>query len=56
MWEVEWRKERVEKVKRELLNKRKNKENEQAMYAVRETDSVRYDEDDEDFALMAIEE
>ena len=55
MWEAEWRKQRAEKVKRELLNKRKNKEKEQAMFASWGTGSKRYDENDEDLALMAIE-
>ncbi|KAG5584817.1 hypothetical protein H5410_045251 [Solanum commersonii] len=56
MWEVEWRKERAEKEKRELLNKRKNKEKEQAMFAAWGTGSEMYEDESDDIALMAIEE
>ncbi|XP_015158246.1 uncharacterized protein [Solanum tuberosum] len=56
MWEVEWRKERDEKEKRELANKRKTKEKEQAMYASWGTSSNNYEEDDDDIALTAMEE
>jgi len=56
MWEAEWRKERAEKEKRELLSKRKNKEKEQAMYAGWGTGSDMYEEDVDDIALMSIEE
>ena len=33
MWELEWKKEKAKKERKELLNKKKNKEKEQAMYA-----------------------
>ncbi|KAG5606849.1 hypothetical protein H5410_028341 [Solanum commersonii] len=56
MWEVECRKERTEKEKKELLSKRKNKEKEQAMYAAWGTSSDMYEEDVNDIVLMAIEE
>ena len=56
MWEVEWKKGRAEKENKELLNKKKNKEKEQAMYAAWGTYLHMYDEDDEDLALMTIEE
>ena len=56
MWKEEWKKERAEKENKELLNEKKNKEMDQAMYAVWGTGSDMYDEDDEDLALMAIEE
>ncbi|KAH0665552.1 hypothetical protein KY285_026758 [Solanum tuberosum] len=56
MWEVEWRKEKAEKEKMELLSKRKNKENEQAMYAAWGTGSDIYEKDVDDIALMAIKE
>ncbi|KAH0687960.1 hypothetical protein KY284_018513 [Solanum tuberosum] len=56
MWEVEWRKERAKKEKRELSSKRKNKEKEQAMYAAWGIGSDMYKEDADVIALMAIEE
>ena len=49
-------KKRAEKEKRELINKRKNKDKEQAMYTTCRKCSDIYDEDDEDLALMAIED
>ncbi|KAH0712161.1 hypothetical protein KY289_008120 [Solanum tuberosum] len=57
MWEVEWKRERAEKEKRELANKKKGKEreNNQAMYAGWGTGSDEADEE-EDIALMAIED
>ena len=56
MWKLEWKKEKVEKEKKELLNK-KNKEKEQAMYSAQGTGSSdMYEEDDEDIDLIAIEE
>ncbi|KAH0769693.1 hypothetical protein KY290_013674 [Solanum tuberosum] len=57
MWEVEWKKERAEKEKKELANKRKGKEreNNQAMYAGWGTGSDDADEE-KDIALMAIED
>ncbi|KAH0698641.1 hypothetical protein KY284_012856 [Solanum tuberosum] len=54
MWEVEWKTERAEKEKREILNK--NKEKEQAMYAAWGTGSEMYEDDADDIGLMAIEE
>lgn len=56
MWELEWKKEKAEKERKELLNKKKNKEKEQAMYAAWGTGSSDMYEDVEDLALMAIEE
>ena len=56
MWELEWKKEKAEKERKELLNKKKNKEKEQAMYAAWGTGSSDMYEDVEKLALMAIEE
>ena len=57
MWELEWKKEKTEKERKKLFNKKKNKDKEQAMYAAWGTGSSdMYEEDDEDIALMAIEE
>ncbi|XP_069145656.1 uncharacterized protein [Solanum lycopersicum] len=54
--ELEWKKEKAEKERKELLNKRKTKEKEQEMYAAWGTGSSDMYEDVEDLALMAIEE
>ena len=56
MWELKWKKEKAEKERKELLNKRKTKEKEQEMYAAWGTGSSDMYEDVEDLALMAIEE
>ena len=57
MWELEWKKEKTEKERKELFNKNKNKEKEQAMYSTWRTGSSdMYEEDNEDTALMVIEE